>query len=99
MTRWRLPGVPPAVPLARESERLAWPRLVDIPFRRVLSREKFHAVDERRPTPGAMRASADRDFRTGDTRRPRMAVLVRIPTPLRAMTKGAADVQVTADTV
>ena len=28
-----------------------------------------------------------------------MAVLVRIPTPLRAMTKGAADVQVTADTV
>ncbi len=28
-----------------------------------------------------------------------MAVRVRIPTPLRAMTKGAADVQVTADTV
>jgi molybdopterin synthase sulfur carrier subunit len=28
-----------------------------------------------------------------------MAVLVRIPTPLRAMTKGAAEVQVTADTV
>jgi molybdopterin synthase sulfur carrier subunit len=28
-----------------------------------------------------------------------MAVLVRIPTPLRAMTKGAADVQAAADTV
>ena len=28
-----------------------------------------------------------------------MAVLVRIPTPLRAMTKGAAEVSVTADTV
>ena len=28
-----------------------------------------------------------------------MAVRVRIPTPLRAMTKGSADVQVTADTV
>ena len=28
-----------------------------------------------------------------------MAVLVRIPTPLRAMTKGAAELQVTADTV
>jgi sulfur-carrier protein len=28
-----------------------------------------------------------------------MAVLVRIPTPLRAMTKGSAEVQVTADTV
>ncbi len=28
-----------------------------------------------------------------------MAVLVRIPTPLRAMTKGAAEVQATADTV
>ncbi|HXJ78091.1 MAG TPA: ubiquitin-like small modifier protein 1 [Candidatus Methylomirabilis sp.] len=28
-----------------------------------------------------------------------MAVLVRIPTPLRTMTKGAAEVQVTADTV
>jgi sulfur-carrier protein len=28
-----------------------------------------------------------------------MAVRVRIPTPLRAMTKGAAEVQVTADTV
>ncbi len=28
-----------------------------------------------------------------------MAVLVRIPTPLRAMTKGSAEVQVTAGTV
>ena len=28
-----------------------------------------------------------------------MAVLVRIPTPLRAMTGGAAEVQATADTV
>jgi sulfur-carrier protein len=28
-----------------------------------------------------------------------MAVLVRIPTPLRSLTKGQADVQVTADTV
>ena len=28
-----------------------------------------------------------------------MAVLVRIPTPLRAMTKGAAEVQADADTV
>ena len=28
-----------------------------------------------------------------------MSVRVRIPTPLRAMTKGSADVQVTADTV
>jgi molybdopterin synthase sulfur carrier subunit len=28
-----------------------------------------------------------------------MAVLVRIPTPLRAMTKGSAEVQVTADNV
>ena len=28
-----------------------------------------------------------------------MAVLVRIPTPLRTMTKGAAQVEVTADTV
>jgi molybdopterin synthase sulfur carrier subunit len=28
-----------------------------------------------------------------------MAVLVRIPTPLRAMTKGAAEVQAVADTV
>jgi molybdopterin synthase sulfur carrier subunit len=28
-----------------------------------------------------------------------MDVLVRIPTPLRAMTKGAAEVKVTADTV
>ena len=28
-----------------------------------------------------------------------MAVLVRIPTPLRSMTKGAAEVQVTADTI
>ncbi|HEV8441444.1 MAG TPA: ubiquitin-like small modifier protein 1 [Methylomirabilota bacterium] len=28
-----------------------------------------------------------------------MAVLVRIPTPLRAMTKGSAEVQTTADTV
>jgi len=28
-----------------------------------------------------------------------MAVLVRIPTPLRAVTKGAAEVQATADTV
>ena len=28
-----------------------------------------------------------------------MAVRVRIPTPLRALTKGAAEVQVTADTV
>jgi len=28
-----------------------------------------------------------------------MAVLVRIPTPLRSLTKGAADVQATADTV
>jgi molybdopterin synthase sulfur carrier subunit len=28
-----------------------------------------------------------------------MAVVVRIPTPLRAMTKGSAEVQVTADTV
>ena len=28
-----------------------------------------------------------------------MAVLVRIPTPLRAMTKGSAEVQATADTV
>ena len=28
-----------------------------------------------------------------------MAVRVRIPTPLRAMTKGAAEVQVMADTV
>jgi len=28
-----------------------------------------------------------------------MAVLVRIPTPLRAMTKGSAEVQVTAETV
>jgi sulfur-carrier protein len=28
-----------------------------------------------------------------------MAVLVRIPTPLRSLTRGEADVQVTADTV
>ena len=28
-----------------------------------------------------------------------MAVLVRIPTPLRALTKGSAEVQATADTV
>ena len=28
-----------------------------------------------------------------------MAVLVRIPTPLRSMTKGSAEVQATADTV
>ena len=28
-----------------------------------------------------------------------MAVRVRIPTPLRAITKGAAEIQVTADTV
>ena len=28
-----------------------------------------------------------------------MAVLVRIPTPLRAMTKGSAEVQANADTV
>jgi molybdopterin synthase sulfur carrier subunit len=28
-----------------------------------------------------------------------MAVLVRIPTPLRSMTKGSAEVHVTADTV
>jgi sulfur-carrier protein len=28
-----------------------------------------------------------------------MAVVVRIPTPLRAMTKGSAEVQATADTV
>ena len=28
-----------------------------------------------------------------------MAVLVRIPTPLRAMTKGSAEVRTTADTV
>src|SRR5512146_2865475 len=72
---------------------------VDIPLNRVLSRENS-AVDEDRGSPRAdARARPDLKSRTGDTRRFRMAVLVRIPTPLRAMTKGSAEVQVTADTV
>ena len=45
------------------------------------------------------RAQDDLESETGETRRPRMAVLVRIPTPLRAMTKGSTEVHVTADTV
>jgi molybdopterin synthase sulfur carrier subunit len=37
--------------------------------------------------------------RTGKTKEIHMAVRVRIPTPLRSLTKGVADVQVKADTV
>jgi molybdopterin synthase sulfur carrier subunit len=48
-------------------------------------------------------ALGDLESKTGSspatTRRPMMPVLVRIPTPLRAMTKGAAEVPATADTV